>query len=155
MDRSTDRQGAFARARVVSLVLIALAVLGLAYLRFAGSDRISVPKGAHAGDLILDSCTYATENGGFEADCGTLVVPENRADPQSRLIALPVTRIHAKSDHPREPIFRLEAGPGITNMSSSSGTGARVVPEPDAGPRGLAPLRLRAHSGPMVVPADP
>jgi len=27
-----------------------------------------------------------------------------------------VTRIHAKSDDPAEPIFRLEGGPGITNM---------------------------------------
>ena len=98
-------------------MLIGLAVLGLAYLRFApDAGRVSVPKGAQAGDLILESCTYATEDGGYAADCGTLVVPENRADPKSRLIALPVTRIHARSDHPAEPIFRLEGGPGITNM---------------------------------------
>ena len=75
-----------------------------------------MPKGAQAGDLILESCTYATEDGSYDADCGTLVVPENRADPQSRLIALPVTRIRARSAHPAEPIFRLEGGPGITNM---------------------------------------
>ena len=56
------------------------------------------------------------ENGDYAADCGTLVVPENRADPQSRLIALPVTRIRARSAHPAEPIFRLEGGPGVTNM---------------------------------------
>ena len=43
-------------------------------------------------------------------------MPENRADPQSRLIALPVTRIRARSAHPAEPIFRLEGGPGLTNM---------------------------------------
>ena len=42
---------------------------------------------------------------------------ENRADPQSRLIALPVTRIRARSDHPREPIFILQGGPGHTNMT--------------------------------------
>ena len=119
MNRSTDRQGAVTRARVVSLALIALAVLGLAYLRFAGTDRVSVPKGAQAGDLILESCTYATENGGYQADCGTLVVPENRLDPQSRLIALPVTRIKARTEHPAEPVFRLEGGPGKTNMQFS------------------------------------
>ena len=62
-------------------------MLGLTYLRLTGPDPVSVPKGAHAGDLILDSCTYATENGGYEADCGTLVVPENRADPQSVRLA--------------------------------------------------------------------
>ena len=43
-------------------------------------------------------------------------MPENRADPQSRLIALPVTRIRASVGPPGEPIFRLQGGPGITNM---------------------------------------
>jgi pimeloyl-ACP methyl ester carboxylesterase len=116
MTAATDRQKPFTRSRIVALAIIGLAVLGLAYLRFApDAGPVSVPKGAHAGDLILESCTYATEDGGYDADCGTLVVPENRADPASRLIALPVTRIHARSDHPAEPIFRLEGGPGITN----------------------------------------
>ena len=41
---------------------------------------------------------------------------ENRRDPSSRLIALPITRIHARSEHPGAPIFRLEGGPGKTNM---------------------------------------
>ena len=107
----------FTPGRVVALALIGLIVLGLAYLRFGrDSDAVSVPNGAVAGDLILDRCDYETENGSYEADCGTLVVPENRADPQSRLIALPVTRIRARSEHPGEPIFRLQGGPGKTNM---------------------------------------
>jgi pimeloyl-ACP methyl ester carboxylesterase len=104
-------------ARIVALALIAVLAVGLAYLRF-GSDAaaVSVPAGAHAGDLILHPCTYQTEKGAYDADCGTLVVPENRADPHSRLIALPVTRIRAHTAHPSEPVFRLEGGPGITNM---------------------------------------
>ena len=106
-------------ARIVALVLIGLTIAGLAYLRFAPDDRVSVPKGAQAGDLVLEPCTYATEDGGYDADCGTLVVSENPADPQSRLIALPVTRIRALSQHPKEPVFRLEGGPGITNMQFS------------------------------------
>jgi len=94
-----------------------LGVLGLAYLRFGpDTDPVSVPAGAQAGDLILHDCEYATEDGGYAADCGTLVVPENRGDPDSRLIALPVTRIKARSNDPAEPIFRLEGGPGKTNM---------------------------------------
>jgi pimeloyl-ACP methyl ester carboxylesterase len=104
-------------ARIVALVLIGLTVAGLALVGFSGADRVSVPKGAQAGDLILDRCTYATDDGGFDADCGTLVVSENPSDPQSRLIALPVTRIRALSEHPKEPLFRLEGGPGITNMT--------------------------------------
>jgi pimeloyl-ACP methyl ester carboxylesterase len=109
---------AFTPARIVALSLIGLAVVGLLYLRFGSADPVSVPSGAVAGDLILDPCS-STEKGSYAADCGTLVVPENRADPSSRLIALPVTRIRAQSDHPSEPIFRLEGGPGLTNMEFS------------------------------------
>jgi pimeloyl-ACP methyl ester carboxylesterase len=108
----------FTLPRVLALALIALLVAGLAYLRFApDSSTVSVPEGAKAGDLILEPCEYPTENGNDAAECGTLVVPEKRADPQSRLIALPITRILAKSDHPREPIFILQGGPGISNMT--------------------------------------
>jgi pimeloyl-ACP methyl ester carboxylesterase len=103
-------------ARILGLVAIGLVAAGLAYLRFAPAGEVSVPEGAHAGQLTLHSCDYSTEDGSYDADCGTLVVPENRQDPDSRLIALPVKRIHARSAQPREPIFRLEGGPGITNM---------------------------------------
>src|SRR5215831_21031870 len=107
----------FTPARIIALALIGLVVLGLGYLRFApAADPVSVPQRAHAGELILKPCSYATENGSYAADCGTLVVPENRANPRSRLIAVPVKRIRARSAHPAEPIFRLEGGPGITNM---------------------------------------
>jgi pimeloyl-ACP methyl ester carboxylesterase len=110
----------FGPARIVALALISLAALGLAYLHFSpGNDSVSVPSGAHAGQLKLHSCDYATENGSYRADCGTLVVPESRHKVHSRLIALPVTRIHARSAQPGIPIFRLEGGPGLTNMEFS------------------------------------
>ena len=35
----------------------------------------------------MHPCTYSTEKGGYRADCGTLVVPENRADPARASIA--------------------------------------------------------------------
>ena len=111
MKPSTTR--AFTPARIVALVLLGLTVAGLAYLGFSGGDRLSVPRGAQAGDLVLEPCTYATDDGGFDADCGTLVVRENSSNPKSRLIALPVTRIRALSTRPKEPVFRLEGGPGI------------------------------------------
>lgn len=109
----------FARVtrRRAALALILAVAVGLGLLRFApGETRPSVPTGTRAGDLMLSPCTYATEDGNFAADCGTLVVPENRADPDSRLIALPVTRIKATTVHPGEPVFRLEGGPGKSNM---------------------------------------
>jgi len=81
---------------------------------------ITVPAGAQAGDLVdLEPCTYEAGDVEYAADCGTLVVPENRSEPTSRLIALPVTRIHASGDNPMEPIFWLAGGPGSTNMGFS------------------------------------
>jgi uncharacterized membrane protein YdfJ with MMPL/SSD domain/pimeloyl-ACP methyl ester carboxylesterase len=114
----TVKTRAFTPARIVAIVVLSLATLGLAYLHFAtGEDRVSVPSGAHAGQLQLHACHYPTEDGSYDADCGTLVVPENRHDARSRLIALPVTRIRARSAHPGVPVFRLQGGPGISNMT--------------------------------------
>ena len=90
-----------------------LLVVGLLYLRFASEDSVTVPAGAQAGDLDLKACTYE----GYEADCGTLVVEENRAESGSRLIALPVTRVRAVGPDPGLPVFRLEGGPGVTNLT--------------------------------------
>src|SRR5947209_20112998 len=78
----------FGRARITGLALIALVTLALGYLHFAGrSASVSVPSGARAGRLTLKQCTYGKE----PADCGTLVVPENRHDAHSRLRPLPIT----------------------------------------------------------------
>ena len=108
----------FTWARIAALLVTIVLLTGLTYLGVSSSpETVSVSQGAHAGQLTMHPCTYPTENGGYRADCGTLVVPENRADPRSRLIALPVTRILARSSHPLAPIFQLNGGPGITNMT--------------------------------------
>ena len=50
-------------------------LLGLTYLGMASGDAaVSVPQGAHAGQLTMHPCTYATEKGAYRADCGTLIV---------------------------------------------------------------------------------
>ena len=108
----------FTWARIAALLVTIVLLTGLTYLGVSSSpETVSVSQGAHAGQLTMHPCTYPTENGGYRADCGTLVVPENRADPRSRLIALPVTRVLARSSHPLAPIFRLNGGPGVTNMT--------------------------------------
>jgi len=48
---------------------------------------------------------------------GTLVVPENRNDNQSRLITLPIKKFHSFGDDPREPVFFLNGGPGLSNIN--------------------------------------
>ncbi|HEY3923708.1 MAG TPA: alpha/beta fold hydrolase [Acidothermaceae bacterium] len=116
MDQTTVRR-AFTWARIVALLATIVLLAGLTYLGVSSSSPETVPQGAHAGQLTMHSCTYPTENGGYRANCGTLVVPENRADPRSRLIALPVTQILARASHRRAPIFYLNGGPGVTNMT--------------------------------------
>jgi pimeloyl-ACP methyl ester carboxylesterase len=75
-----------------------------------------VPPGAQPGDLALEACSYKIKGTTFDADCGTLVVPENRAVAESHLISVPVMRIHAVADRPGEPVFWLQGGPGQSNL---------------------------------------
>jgi pimeloyl-ACP methyl ester carboxylesterase len=118
-NRSEDTMlRAITPARVVAIAVIAIVIAGLAYLgSSSGPAPVSVPPGGKAGQLLLHDCTYHTERGDSAADCGTLVVPENRANPRSRLIALPVVRVRARGGHPGTPIFWLSGGPGLTNMT--------------------------------------
>jgi hypothetical protein len=68
--------------RITGLMLIALLVIGLAYLKFAPSgNAVSVPAGAKAGQLALHPCHYGTEQGSYAADCGILTVPRTGPRP--------------------------------------------------------------------------
>jgi len=101
------------------IIMSSIALLSLILATCGGAKKapIRVPAGAKAGDLAgLEPCTYKAGDVEYDADCGTLVVPENRADPNSRLIALPVIRVHATGDSPAEPIFYFSGGPGTSNL---------------------------------------
>ena len=93
--RVAARKRALTPGRITGLLLIGL-VVGLGYLRVSSADAVSVPAGQKAGDLVMNPCTYGTEDGGYEADCGTLVVPE----PTRRAVTahrLPVKRMRSLS----------------------------------------------------------
>ncbi|MGD1045920.1 MAG: alpha/beta hydrolase [Bacteroidota bacterium] len=64
---------------------------------------------SRTGTVKIGSTEYA-------ADFGTITVSENRRKTNSRLIDLPVVRIHSISKNPREPIFCFSGGPGQKNM---------------------------------------
>ena len=97
------------------LAVIVLVIAGVLVFR-PWKHAVTVPTGAHAGDLLLKPCTIKLDKVNYRADCGTLVVPENRSNPTARLIALPVKRIHSASATPAEPVFYLSGGPGSSNM---------------------------------------
>ena len=106
-------------SKIINIIILNLAVILLASCGGSKETPIIVPTGAKAGDLTIEPCMYEAGDVEYAADCGTLVVPENRSDPDSRLIALPVIRIRAAGSNPSEPIFRLGGGPGQSNMGFS------------------------------------
>ncbi len=84
------------------------------------APTVAVPSGAKAGDLSeMLPCKFSPEDDKVEVDalCGTLTVPENWKDANSRLIALPVVKIPSQSATPTEPIFYLRGGPGFSNLA--------------------------------------
>ncbi len=104
--------------KIILLICVLIAALGLTgwWLLRTKANAIMVPVGAKAGDIFLKPCPVKIAGVKYQADCGTLVAPENRGNPDSRLIALPVKRIHSPSSNPQEPILYLAGGPGQSNM---------------------------------------
>jgi pimeloyl-ACP methyl ester carboxylesterase len=70
----------------------------------------------HRG-LTMKQGIFETEPIKYLADYGTITVPENRSNPDSRLIEIPVIRIHSPSMTSKEPIFFLSGGPGSSNIT--------------------------------------
>ncbi|WP_417496670.1 alpha/beta fold hydrolase [Maricaulis sp.] len=52
---------------------------------------------------------------------GTITVPENRADPDSRMIEVSYIRFPATGDHPGSPIIYLSGGPGGSGSATARG----------------------------------
>lgn len=99
------------RLGICAAVLILVSALGAVTL---APESLAMP--ITAAELRLTPCEQKTREGEATADCGTLVVPENRTMPQARMISLPVIRIRATGRNPGEPLFWLEGGPGRTNV---------------------------------------
>ena len=91
----------YSPSRIVALVVIGVMLFGLAYIGFAPGDAaVSVPARGARRPARHPRVHVHDQKGAMPTDCGTLVVPENRASWRPRLIALPVIRILARSSHP-------------------------------------------------------
>jgi pimeloyl-ACP methyl ester carboxylesterase len=102
------------------IAVLLIAALLLAACGDRATPAPAVPLGARPGELTdLKACEYQPPGSKtkYEAECGTLVVPENRDTAGSRLIALPVVRLPASGPNPAEPVFHLQGGPGQSNIS--------------------------------------
>ncbi|MCP4428376.1 MAG: alpha/beta hydrolase [Chloroflexi bacterium] len=111
----------------LKVIIFITAVFILGGIMFAWQSKkepaATAPIGAKAGDLHTEPCTIKLDSGKYDADCGALIAPENRANSDTRLIALPITRIRATTENRSEPIFYLEGGPGMSNMHAKPPAG--------------------------------
>ncbi len=57
----------------------------------------------------------------IDAEFGKLTVPENRTNPNSRLIELTFVRFKSTSPNPGSPIIYLAGGPGGSGISAARG----------------------------------
>ncbi len=73
-----------------------------------------------AGDLRIKPYVFEYgENGKTDAELGTLLVPENRSDPQSNLIELAFVRFKSTAKTPGPPIVYLAGGPGGSGIGAA------------------------------------
>ncbi len=72
------------------------------------------------GSLAFSPCTLSQPlmPMAVEAQCTTLQVPENHAQPHGRLISLSIAWLPAKSDSAPDPVFFIAGGPGQSARDS-------------------------------------
>ena len=92
----------------------------LAAVVLSGTLLVAVPLGAAApAALPLVPCTLP---GGVVAQCGTFVVPEDRARPGGRTISLRVAVVPARDGATkRDPVVHLSGGPGGSAVADATG----------------------------------
>ena len=79
-------------------------------------EPLIIPSNVHSGDIILNDGLFEVENHEYKSVQGSIFVYENRDNPESRLISLPIIRILATGSNPKAPIFILNGGPGASNL---------------------------------------
>jgi len=91
-----------------------LMIIGFALVTIIGAQS-SLVHGQEKNTLKPCQIKFAKKR--IDAECGTITVPENRQDSNTRLISLPVIRIPATGSDVAEPIFFLTGGPGVSNQN--------------------------------------
>ena len=79
--------------------------------------------------LERERCTFKPPRGD-RVECFTLIVPENREQPEGREVRLKIAVLKAKRTVGAEPLFYLSGGPGDAPLVASS-PGADALAEGD------------------------
>jgi pimeloyl-ACP methyl ester carboxylesterase len=75
------------------------------------------------GTLKIKPYTFENEKGEkVESEFGTLLVPENRSNPESNLIEVAFVRFKSTAKNPGPPIVYLAGGPGGSGIATAIGT---------------------------------
>lgn len=96
-----------------------LSSLALALAACGGqAEKTAIPKTDANGDLrygnlVFKPCALGGDHGnGVEAQCATLMAPENHDAPNGRKISLAVAMIPAKNQSQPDPVVIIAGGPG-------------------------------------------
>ena len=85
----------------------------------AGAAAITTEGGLRYGQLAFEPCALSAAGlEAVEAQCTTLEVPENHADPDGRRIELAIAWIPAKGEGEPDPVFMIAGGPGQSALES-------------------------------------
>ena len=102
----------------MKLFKILFAIFAFMAFLFSGQAQVYhymtgeiIPDAKH-GQLRLKKGIFQ----GYDSEYGVLIVKENRHERDSRLINIPVIIVHSFNDHPKEPVFLLNGGPGASNI---------------------------------------
>ena len=80
------------------------------------------------GELVFEAYSFETAAGQkIDAQLGRLIVPENRNNPRSQLIALAFVVLKSNAKKPEPPIFFLAGGPGVSGIEDAKGPRSSVL----------------------------
>lgn len=110
---------------ITLLPLSAALALALSACAEKPQAEADTPQGQRFGQLVFQPCSLSapTARKGIEAQCTTLQVAENPAEPNGRKIGLRIAWLPAENqaDAAPDPIFMLAGGPGQAAVDSYAG----------------------------------
>ena len=82
----------------------------------------------NVGEVTFEPYSFETVAGEkIDAQLGRLTVPENRSDPQTRLIELAFVVLKSTAKNPEAPIVFLAGGPGVSGIEHAKGPRAPAL----------------------------